>query len=520
MKNTTEINAVRLHALERDLKALLQSEERFAWQTAKKRPGSDMSLDRALQLFDRLREKEANVSQGISWTNPSVVGLNEPDPISAIVQRARRVVLEAIEKGWNGPPYNPFTLAEILGIKLIPTDSVIDAQTKSDSTGRFVTEFNPQRPTARMRYSIAHEIGHTLFPDCSAATRNRATHQEMKNDDWQLEFLCNIAAAEILIPFGTLDEELSIRPSTGLVLDLRRKYLVSSEAIINRLIRLMMYFCTAFFVCRDANTLKFFIEYRIASSTLRERSNIRPGFVLPDSSKISQCTAIGATENEDARWASGRPWFVEYLGISPYTGETNPRIMGLAFPPLAESSSSTEPLKFVRGDASEPFGADKKLLLQLVNDQASVWGGGFAKQARKKWPRAQAEFRQWAFGRGNLKLGNFHLAQVRDDLALASLVCQHGFGKATQGPRVRYASLFSALCRIAEIALEWNASVHMPRIGTGEAGGSWNIIEGMIREALISKGVDVTVYDLRAPGKDVSRQPAFEFPVHVIDEVI
>lgn len=520
MKNTTEKTPISLRTVERDLKALLQSEERFAWQTVTKRPGSDISLNRAVQLFDHLREKERKSNREIAWTHPSVVGLDEPDPISAIVQRARRVVLDAIEQGWSGPPYNPFVLAEILGIKLIPTDSVMDAQTKSDSTGRFITKFNPQRPAARMRYSIAHEIGHTLFPDCAAATRNRATHQEMQKDDWQLEFLCNIAAAEILIPFGTLDEELSIRPSVGLVLDLRRKYLVSCEAIINRLIRLTTYPCTAFFARRDPSTSHFFVEYRLASSTLRESSNIRPGFVLPDSSEIFQCAAIGARHQEDARWVSNKPWFVEYLGISPYTGETNPRIMGLAFPPLSETISPTEALIFVRGDASEPIGADMKLLLQLVNDQAMIWGGGFAKQARKKWPRAQAQYREWAFGRGNLRLGNIHAAQVREDITLVSLICQHGFGKSTKGPRLRYGSLCTALSRVAEMALEMNASVHMPRIGTGDAGGSWKIIEGMIRELLNSRGVDVTVYDLKPRGDGVFRQPSIDFSGEVFDEVI
>jgi O-acetyl-ADP-ribose deacetylase (regulator of RNase III) len=520
MKNTTETTAISLGTVERDLKALLQSEQRFAWQAIKSRSGPDLNLNHAVQLFDRLREKERKLTSAMTWTNPSVIGLNDPDPMSVIVQRARREVLKAIEGGWSGPPYNPFTLAEMLGIKLIPTESVMDAQTKSDSTGRFITKFNPQRPVARMRYSIAHEIAHTFFPDCAAAIRNRATHQDMKNDDWQLEFLCNMAAAEILIPFGTLNEELSIRPSVGLVLDLRRKYQVSSEALINRLIRLTTYPCLAFFARRDSSTSHYFVEYRLASSTIRDASNIGPGFVLPQSSRISQCAAIGTRDQEDAQWISSKRWFVEYLGISPYAGDTIPRVLGLAFPPSSEAICSTEFVKFVRGDASEPLGGDMKLLLQVVNDQAGVWGGGFAKQARKKWPQAQTLYRQWAFGRGNLKLGNIHLAQVREDLTLVSLVCQHGFGQSTKGPRLRYASLSSALSKVAEIALERNASVHMPRIGTGDAGGSWNVIEGMIRELLISNGVNVTIYDLKSQGSGVVQQPSLEFPVQVIDEVI
>ena len=40
------------------------------------------------------------------------------------------------------------------------------------------------------------------------------------------------------------------------------------------------------------------------------------------------------------------------------------------------------------------------------------------------------------------------------------------------------------------------ASVHMPRIGTGQAGGSWSIIEDLVDNELCAHGVPVTVYDL------------------------
>lgn len=153
----------------------------------------------------------------------------------------------------------------------------------------------------------------------------------MRGDDWQLESLCNIAAAEILIPFGTLHDELFIRPSIGLVLDLRRKYLVSCEAIVNRLIKLSTYPCVAFLARLDSFKSRYFVEYRIASPALRGEFVIRRGCVLPRSSKVSECIAIGAWAHEDARWiSSGRSWFVEYLGISPNTGESSPRVLGLS----------------------------------------------------------------------------------------------------------------------------------------------------------------------------------------------
>jgi O-acetyl-ADP-ribose deacetylase (regulator of RNase III) len=48
---------------------------------------------------------------------------------------------------------------------------------------------------------------------------------------------------------------------------------------------------------------------------------------------------------------------------------------------------------------------------------------------------------------------------------------------------------------VAEKAKELNASVHMPRIGCGLAGGEWSKVEPIIIETLCKNGVEVTVYD-------------------------
>jgi hypothetical protein len=38
-------------------------------------------------------------------------------------------------------------------------------------------------------------------------------------------------------------------------------------------------------------------------------------------------------------------------------------------------------------------------------------------------------------------------------------------------------------------------TLHMPRIGCGQAGGAWPIIEELIRETVVAAGHLVTVYD-------------------------
>ena len=49
---------------------------------------------------------------------------------------------------------------------------------------------------------------------------------------------------------------------------------------------------------------------------------------------------------------------------------------------------------------------------------------------------------------------------------------------------------------VAYIAKEKFASVHMPMIGSGQAGGNWSIILEMIKETLSKKGIEVTIHEL------------------------
>ena len=60
--------------------------------------------------------------------------------------------------------------------------------------------------------------------------------------------------------------------------------------------------------------------------------------------------------------------------------------------------------------------------------------------------------------------------------------------------RIRYEAIREGLRRVAEFAREHEATIHMPRIGCGLAGGSWEKVAAIIEEEL--GGLDVTVYDL------------------------
>jgi len=63
-------------------------------------------------------------------------------------------------------------------------------------------------------------------------------------------------------------------------------------------------------------------------------------------------------------------------------------------------------------------------------------------------------------------------------------------------PRIRYAPLERCLSAVARFSLDHQATVHLPRIGAGQSGGSWDTIEEIIRDTLVAQGLRVTVYDL------------------------
>jgi hypothetical protein len=75
---------------------------------------------------------------------------------------ARELVLRARDRGWQGPQFNPIAIAELLKIPVEATADVADARTVATTQGLRI-QFNPTQPRERVRFSIAHEIAHTLF---------------------------------------------------------------------------------------------------------------------------------------------------------------------------------------------------------------------------------------------------------------------------------------------------------------------------------------------------------------------
>jgi hypothetical protein len=421
----------------------------------------------------------------------------ENDPLDVMLRRVRETVLHAMDHGWSGPPFDPIALSGLLKIPVVPRADIRDARTVPQGDFGVCIEYNPTRPRGRLRYSVAHEIAHTLFPDCAERIRNRSARQELQGDDWQLEMLCNLGAAEFLMPIGSLQSQPTEELSIDRVLELRSQFDVSTEAILIRSVNVTETPCAAFVASRierGAREGRYRVDYAIPSRSWAAR--LPSGFFLPERSVVQECTAIGYTAKGNEELPSiAENVYLECVGIPSYPGSNYPRVAGLMTGAPASAAAAT--ITYLKGNALEPRGEAQKVILHVVNDATPNWGGrGFAVGLKQKWPQAQREFRTWAAAnRRNLKLGQVHIVRVSDDVSIASMVCQKGYGPSPRA-RIRYAALEECLSKVADAAGRIRGAVHMPRIGCGQAGGAWFIVEELISSALLTAGVPALVYDL------------------------
>lgn len=438
------------------------------------------------------------------WKNPSVVAFAQgQDPVITIVDRVQSMVLNAVEHGWDGPPFDPFALADLLKISVIPFEGVRDARLVPERGGRLRIEYNPNRSKARIRYSIAHEIGHTLFPDCRERIRNRAARFHVSGEDWQLEMLCNIAAAEILMPVGSVPELEESAPSIDELLSCRDEFDVSAEAMLIRLARLARHPFAAFAAsCDETGSTKGRLRIDYVISPTGWGPGVTNGSLLPEDSELHKCSALGFTAKADEKWAEDvGKLHVEAVAVPAYPGKQFPRVVGFASP-LHAPKQNLPTIEYLVGDATKPRGRGLKIVAHVVNDRAARWGAGFARAVRTKWPAVQTDFIKWTEAhRSRFVLGESHRTVVDDDLVIVHMICQHGYGPSPH-PRIRYNALEHCLSDLASFASDHEyAGVHIPRIGCGEARGNWNVVAELIDLALCRRNIPVTVYDLPAERK-------------------
>lgn len=156
-------------------------------------------------------------------------------------------------------------------------------------------------------------------------------------------------------------------------------------------------------------------------------------------------------------------------------------------------------ITYVQSDATKPPQDRPAIIVHVCNDLGG-WGKGFVLAISKRWKDPERQYRAAFASASKPVLGDVQFVEVEPNVTVANLIGQHGMGPSPSGePPIRYNAVRLGLEKVAAYAGQTGAAVHMPRIGCGLAGGKWEMIEPIIRETLVAKGVAVTVYDW--PGK-------------------
>ena len=125
-----------------------------------------------------------------------------------------------------------------------------------------------------------------------------------------------------------------------------------------------------------------------------------------------------------------------------------------------------------------------------------VVGAGFVLALSRKWKEPEEQYRNM----NELILGDTFGVQVEDDIIVFNMIAQDGYKCKSNPVAIRYNALeecFERLFNYIDWSGEKDISVHMPRIGCGLAGGSWDKIEPIIKKYFSENDIQVHIYDFK-----------------------
>ena len=185
---------------------------------------------------------------GRRYSDPDIISLCRQsgeliDPRSTIVNMARALTEKV--NGFSGLPTDPLERLKIIAslsrMKILPMDMDQVRREKRDAAlyptanGGWTVLYNPNRPKARIIFTIGHEIVHTFFPNSTNGARFRTITNPGSREANELELLCHLGASELVMPLNEFQRQASGRFSLSGVEKLASYFGTSFEATVYRL---------------------------------------------------------------------------------------------------------------------------------------------------------------------------------------------------------------------------------------------------------------------------------------------
>lgn len=158
-------------------------------------------------------------------------------------------------------------------------------------------------------------------------------------------------------------------------------------------------------------------------------------------------------------------------------------------------------IKYVTGDVTDPINDGNDAYIVHCCNDIGGWGAGVVLAISARWPEPEAEYRSWAVNsdtqevRPPFQLGSIQVVPVEEGIRVVNLIGQHKTWAKDGVPPVRYEAIREGLRTLVNTHAEGSMTIHAPRFGASLAGGSWAVIEAILIEECVNRGVDVIVYD-------------------------
>lgn len=147
-------------------------------------------------------------------------------------------------------------------------------------------------------------------------------------------------------------------------------------------------------------------------------------------------------------------------------------------------------INYLEGDATKPV-KTPAYIVHICND-ADGWGAGFVIAVTRAFGNGpESSYRCWS-REEDFRLGKIQIVSVNNDISVVNMIAQTGFMTAKNQHPLHLKALRQCLKQVYMAVKDTNITVHMPRIGCGLAGGTWNEVEPIIEATMT---VDTYVYD-------------------------
>jgi hypothetical protein len=164
-------------------------------------------------------------------------------------------------------------------------------------------------------------------------------------------------------------------------------------------------------------------------------------------------------------------------------------------------------LKYIQGDVTDVTGEDNIVIAHVCNNQGRM-GAGVALALASKWPevkRGYQETIQSLLPARRLGYVSWCYDVGDTSLVVANMIAQKGFRSPHNPKPLRYAALVQCMIEVRDRILSWNDIkkdegnwiIHAPKFGSLRSGGSWKLIEELIKEIWVDSGIDVVIYEFK-----------------------